>query len=109
MYYGAYGQYLSKKVANGMVRRLPRMDDLHPNCGFGHLKMRLVDRKPCYRDRAGSIPCFRIAVFALYDVRNPISRLADSGSFEPATIAVEKTDTYWISAGTGPTKSTPGM
>ena len=61
-----------------------------------------------YRDFDGSIPLFLIAAFAFSDERDVISRLAASGSFEPATRAAVNTERYWISTGIGPTKLNPG-
>jgi N-acetylglucosamine malate deacetylase 1 len=42
-----------------MVRCLRRMDAIQSYSGFGYFETRVVDKNPCYCDRAGSIPCFR--------------------------------------------------
>jgi hypothetical protein len=68
----------------------------------------LLQCRPGYLDFDGSIPVFLIAALAFSDARNEISRLDDSGSFEPATIAAVNTETYWISTGIGLTKLNPG-
>ena len=47
-----------------------------------------------YRDSDGFIPLFRMIVFARSDLRNAMSRVADSVSFEPATVAALNNETH---------------